>query len=122
MKYHCTEVNTDCYFYISRAMGLHSTPNLSSHVHQSVGGAATLTGKAIDLYGVSVEQLLIKHGKSIIGLYPDKNPRIHLYSRSRNHIKPYRSPIILITVLSNTYHTSILSISMYNHNVIIFIS
>lgn len=49
------------------AIGVGGGNTLSNHVHPNLSEAASLNSKAIEMFGGSVEKLLIKHGKNIIG-------------------------------------------------------
>ncbi|GFY75990.1 very long-chain specific acyl-CoA dehydrogenase, mitochondrial [Trichonephila inaurata madagascariensis] len=49
-----------------RVMGLSSPPSLSDHIHAKFSDSGILLSKCIEAFGVSVEELLIKHGKNII--------------------------------------------------------
>lgn len=48
-----------------RSVGLGGL-DLSSHVHPSLQDSAKLCAESIELFGRTVEQLLIKHGKNIV--------------------------------------------------------
>lgn len=50
---------------IKRNMGMSSGANINEFVHSSLHPSAQLLSKAIDRFGSTVEQVLIKHGKSI---------------------------------------------------------
>lgn len=51
---------------VSRKVGLSSPPDMSSYVHRDLGVSARLLAKSIDSFGESVENVLIKYGKSIV--------------------------------------------------------
>jgi very long chain acyl-CoA dehydrogenase len=49
-----------------RAVGLSNVNSLSAVVHPNLALQASLTSKAVEAFGISVEGLLIKYGKSIL--------------------------------------------------------
>ncbi|KAF8770359.1 Very long-chain specific acyl-CoA like protein [Argiope bruennichi] len=49
-----------------RVIGLSSPPSLSDHIHPKFSDSGALLSKCIEAFGVSVEELLVKHGKNII--------------------------------------------------------
>ena len=50
---------------LRRGMGMTSGPNVNEHIHSSLHASGVLLSKAIDRFGSTIEQVLIKHGKSI---------------------------------------------------------
>lgn len=51
---------------VVRKVGLGSPPDMSNLVHKDLGVSARLIAKSIDSFGESVENVLIKYGKSIV--------------------------------------------------------
>lgn len=49
-----------------RMVGFSSAPSLSQHVHSDLQGSAAKTAKAIEQFGVSIEELLMKYGKGVV--------------------------------------------------------
>lgn len=49
-----------------RIVGLSTGETLTSHTHSGLSSPSSQTSKAVQDFGVSVEQLLIKHGKTIV--------------------------------------------------------
>ncbi|XP_033104103.1 very long-chain specific acyl-CoA dehydrogenase, mitochondrial-like [Anneissia japonica] len=49
-----------------RMVGVSSAPSLDQYVHPSLKDSASKTAKAMEDFGFSVEDLLIKHGKNIV--------------------------------------------------------
>lgn len=49
-----------------RAVGLSTAPPLNDYVHPRLTTAAALAARSIELFGASVEHLLVKYGKNII--------------------------------------------------------
>ncbi|PIK52677.1 putative very long-chain specific acyl-CoA dehydrogenase, mitochondrial [Apostichopus japonicus] len=49
-----------------RMVGFSSAPSLSQHVHPDLQGSATKTAKAVEEFGVSIEELLMKYGKGVV--------------------------------------------------------
>ena len=52
-----------------RMVGLSTGQSLTEFTHPSLSESATQTSKAIEDFGVAVEQLLIKYGKGVIGKF-----------------------------------------------------
>ncbi len=50
---------------LRRGMGMSSGPNINEHVHSSLQSSGLLLTKSIDRFGAMIEQILIKHGKTI---------------------------------------------------------
>jgi very long chain acyl-CoA dehydrogenase len=50
---------------LRRGMGMSSGPNINEHLHSSLHSSGALLSKSIDRFGASIEQILIKHGKTI---------------------------------------------------------
>ncbi|CAF0831038.1 unnamed protein product [Adineta steineri] len=50
---------------LRRNMGMSSGPNINEHIHSSLQSSGVLLSKSIDNFGAMVEQILIKHGKTI---------------------------------------------------------
>jgi very long chain acyl-CoA dehydrogenase len=50
---------------LRRGMGMSSGPNINEHVHSSLQSSGLLLSKSIDRFGAMIEQILIKHGKTI---------------------------------------------------------
>merc|ERR1711992_280 len=48
------------------AIGLGSGISLADKVHPNLNSSAALTCRAIDAFGITIEKILIKHGKDII--------------------------------------------------------
>jgi len=48
-----------------RGIGMASGPNLNEHLHPSLHNSGALLSKSVDRFGATIEQILIKHGKSI---------------------------------------------------------
>lgn len=55
-----------CFFHSLRMVGFSSAPSLSQHVHSDLQGSAAKTAKAIEQFGVSIEELLMKYGKGVV--------------------------------------------------------
>ncbi len=53
-----------------RMVGLRTGESLEPLVHSKLGESAKQASKAVEDFGVSVENLLMKHGKRIIGQFP----------------------------------------------------
>jgi len=50
---------------LRRGMGMSSGPNINEHVHSSLQSSGLLLSKSIDRFGAMIEQILLKHGKTI---------------------------------------------------------
>ena len=50
---------------LRRGMGMSSGPNVNHHIHSSLHSSGSLLSKSIDRFGMVIEQVLIKHGKTI---------------------------------------------------------
>jgi very long chain acyl-CoA dehydrogenase len=48
-----------------RGIGMTSGPNLSEHIHSSLQPSGILLSKSIDRFGSTIENILVKHGKTI---------------------------------------------------------
>lgn len=52
---------------VMRAVGISTGPSLSEFVHPNLATSASLVSKSIETFGESVEYVLIKYGKNIVG-------------------------------------------------------
>ncbi len=50
---------------LRRGMGMTAGPNINEHIHSSLHPSGVLLSKSIDRFGSTIEQILMKHGKSI---------------------------------------------------------
>jgi very long chain acyl-CoA dehydrogenase len=50
---------------LRRGIGMSTGPNINEHVHSSLQPSGVLLSKSIDRFGATIEQVLLKHGKSI---------------------------------------------------------
>ena len=50
---------------LRRGIGFASGPNINEHIHSSLHPSGALLSKAIDSFGATVEQILVKYGKNI---------------------------------------------------------
>lgn len=48
-----------------RGIGMNTGPNVNQHIHSSLHPSGELLSKSIDRFGTTIEQVLIKYGKSI---------------------------------------------------------
>ena len=50
---------------IRRGMGMSSGPNINEHIHPSLQASGLLLSKSVDNFGTTIEQVLMKYGKTI---------------------------------------------------------
>ena len=48
-----------------RGIGMSAGPNINEHIHSSLQPSGVLLSKSIDRFGSAIEQILMKHGKTI---------------------------------------------------------
>ncbi|XP_035210229.1 very long-chain specific acyl-CoA dehydrogenase, mitochondrial-like, partial [Stegodyphus dumicola] len=80
---------------VKRVVGLSSPPSLNDYIHPNFSSSGILLSKCVEAFGLSVEELLIKHGKDIVSeqflLNRLANAAIDIYA--------------MATVLSRATHT-----------------
>jgi len=50
---------------LRRGIGISTIPNVNQHIHSSLHSSGLLLSKSIDRFGTTIEQILMKHGKTI---------------------------------------------------------
>lgn len=81
-------------FSSNRMVGMSSGQSLDSVVHSSLGASGQLASKAVETFGVAVENLLVKHGKKIVGkLWHSSVIRIRKAWIFENPETKYRYPV-----------------------------
>ncbi|KFM73577.1 Very long-chain specific acyl-CoA dehydrogenase, mitochondrial, partial [Stegodyphus mimosarum] len=80
---------------MKRVVGLSSPPSLNDYIHPNFSSSGILLSKCVEAFGLSVEELLIKHGKNIV------SEQFHLNRLANAAIDIYA----MVTVLSRATHT-----------------
>jgi very long chain acyl-CoA dehydrogenase len=50
---------------LRRGIGISTIPNVNQHIHSTLHSSGLLLSKSIDRFGTTIEQILMKHGKTI---------------------------------------------------------